>query len=223
MKLKPVLFVVMLLSLLTACTGANTQKLESKNGFAVLPKQMKAEEIAAFAGGCFWAMQECMLELKGVHKVISGYAGGTTDHPTYDAVLTKQTGHAEAILVYYNPAVISFEKLAEAFFYAHDPTQLNRQGPDVGSDYRSIAFYRSPEELKRLIKVVDQVEHTRYYTNPIVTELLPFTAFYPAETEHQDYFVKNPWSIYIKRVSKPKVLKLRAKMPSLIKPEYLHK
>ncbi|MCD0490204.1 peptide-methionine (S)-S-oxide reductase MsrA [Pedobacter sp. MC2016-14] len=223
MKLHLIFFAGILLSLCAACNGAKTQKLESKNGFAVLPKQAKGEEIAAFAGGCFWAMQESMLELKGVHKVISGYAGGTADHPTYDAVLTKQTGHAEAVLLYYNPAVISFEKLAEAFFYAHDPTQLNSQGPDVGSDYRSIAFYRSPEELKSLIKVVDQVDHTGYYTSPIVTELLPFAAFYPAEMEHQDYFVKNPWSIYIKKVSKPKVLKLRAKMSSLIKPEYLYK
>ena len=195
--------------------------MESKEGFAVLSKPAKNEALATFSGGCFWAMQECMIELKGVNKVICGYAGGTTENPIYESVLTKKTGHAESVQVYYDPSVITFEQLAKAFFYAHDPTQIDRQGPDVGSDYRSIAFYRSPEEYKILRKVSDKVDSSHHYSSIVVTELTAFTIFYPAEAEHQDYYPKNPWSPYIRNVSKPKVLKLRKSFPDLIKPVYL--
>ncbi len=217
----PVVLFMASLFLLASCTGKGTQKLESRDGFTVLPVQKPNEKVADFAGGCFWAMQECMLELKGVNKVVSGYAGGRTEDPTYETVLTKQTGHAESVQVYYDPAIISFEQLTEAFFYAHDPTQMDGQGPDLGSDYRSIAFYRSPEEYKVIRKVSDRIDNSHHYSGPIVTELMPFKAFYPAETEHQDYYARNSWSSYIRNVSKPKVLKLRAALPALIKAEYL--
>ena len=218
MKLRSI---ICFLLFLVSCTGKSVQHLESKEGFAVLSKPAKNEALATFSGGCFWAMQECMIELKGVNKVISGYAGGTTENPTYESVLTKKTGHAESVQVYYDPSVITFEQLANAFFYAHDPTQIDRQGPDVGSDYRSIAFYRSPEEYKILRKVSDQVDSSHQYSSIVVTELTAFTIFYPAEAEHQDYYPKNPWSPYIRNVSKPKVLKLRKSFPDLIKPVYL--
>jgi peptide-methionine (S)-S-oxide reductase len=213
-------------TLLQSCSNnsgksSNSQNLESKDGFTVLPVQKPNEKIANFSGGCFWAMQECMKELKGVNKVVSGYAGGTTTNPTYESVLTKSTGHAESVQVYYDPSVISFEKLTEAFFYAHDPTEVDRQGPDVGDDYRSIAFYRSPEEYKILRKVEDKINHSRHYPSSIVTQLTPFKAFYPGEAEHQDYYAKNPWSPYIRNVSEPKVMKLRTALPALIKTEYL--
>jgi peptide-methionine (S)-S-oxide reductase len=206
---------------LMACSSGPHQEFQSKEGFAVLPVAKPGEQVADFAGGCFWAMQECMIELKGVHAVISGYAGGQTKNPDYDSVLAKDTGHAESVQVYYDPKVISFEKLTEAFFYAHDPTQLDGQGPDIGSDYRSIAFYHNKQEYDTILKVINKVSQTKHYSDPIVTELLAIKQFYPAETEHQGYYEKNPWSMYIRNVSKPKVLKLRKAMHELIKPEYL--
>jgi len=208
--------------ILAGCSGKHSQKISSKNGFAVLPAVMPNESVATFAGGCFWAMQESMLQLKGVHTVVSGYAGGTTSNPTYDEVLTKTTGHAEAVQVYYDPSKITFEQLVTAFFYAHDPTELNRQGPDIGSDYRSIAFFRSPEELKTISKVLHQLELKALYNGSFVTAMEPFEVFYPAEINHQDYYGKNPWDPYIRSVSKPKVLHVRDNLRSFIKPSYLN-
>ncbi len=205
--------------ILFSCSGG--QDLESKNGFAVISKAKPEEALATYAGGCFWAMQECMIELKGVHKVISGYSGGATPNPTYDQVLSKKTGHAESVQVYYDPKKISFEQLSRAFFAAHDPTQFDRQGPDVGSDYRSIAFYRNDRERKILHQLVEERLSKNDFTKPIATEILPFKVIYPAETEHQDYYPKNSWDEYIRNVSKPKVLKMRKEIPDLIKPEYL--
>lgn len=206
--------------LIGSCTSS-TQQLENKNGFAVLPETKKNEKIADFAGGCFWATQECMLELRGVHKVISGYAGGQKKAPDYESVSLKNTGHAEAVQVYYDPSLISFEQLTEAFFYAHDPTQSDGQGPDLGPQYRSIVFYRSPEEYKAIRKVMDRVEKTGYYKDPILTEVKAFEIFYPAESAHQDYYRKHPLEPYIRQVSKLKVLKLRHQKPELIRAEYL--
>jgi peptide-methionine (S)-S-oxide reductase len=215
------IYILGLVLVLAGCSGGSSQHLESRDGVAVLPVVKPGEQVADFAGGCFWAMQECMLELKGVRAVVSGYAGGHTKDPDYESVLTKTTGHAESVRVYYDPKVISYEKLVEAFFYAHDPTQVDRQGPDVGSDYRSIAFYRNKQEYGTILKVIERVSRAGHYPDPIVTELLPVGDFYPAEREHQDYYAKNPWSMYIRNVSKPKVLKLRKMVPALIKADYL--
>lgn len=209
------------LLLLMACENATqTQRLESKNGFAVINLPKAGEQLATFAGGCFWATQECMLELKGVNKVVSGYAGGQAVNPTYEQVVSGTTGHAESIQVYYDPAIISFETLTRAFFYAHDPTQADRQGPDIGTSYRSIAFFRNPEEYRTIQRVIREME-TYYNNKPIVTEVLPFKTIYPAETEHQDYYPKHSWDSYIRQVSRPKVLKIRKEMHSMVKPVYL--
>lgn len=218
--MKRSLYLLIMIFLLSGCSSGK-QDIASKDGFAVLPKLASNEAVATFAGGCFWATQESMLQLKGVNTVVSGYAGGTTPHPSYEQVQTKSTGHAEAVQVYYNPAIISFEQLVQAFFYAHDATQLNRQGPDVGTDYRSIAFYRSPAELKTIDQVITQLEQAQHEKAAIVTEIQRFTAFYPAESEHQDYYEKNSWDPYIRNVSKPKVMHVRKELPQLIKPEYL--
>lgn len=205
--------------LLAACTEG--QKLESRNGFAVVPATAKGEAVATFAGGCFWAMQECMIELKGVSRVISGYSGGAKAHPVYDEVLTGTTGHAESVLVFYDPKVISFEKLATAFFNSHDPRQIDRQGPDVGTDYRSIAFYRSKKEREVIEGLIYKLDSVNGYRVPVATEVTAFRDFYPAETGHQDYYKRKPWDFYIRNVSKPKVMKLRKTMKEWIKPEYL--
>lgn len=205
---------------LLACSS-NTQHFESHNGIAVLPVLQKKEKVADFSGGCFWAMQECMLELKGVHKVVSGYAGGQTRNPDYASVSAKHTGHAESVQVYYDPSVIRFDQLVLAFFYAHDPTQMDGQGPDHGPDYRSIAFYRSPQEYKTIRMVMDKLEQSQFYANPIMTELKPFDVFYPAEMAHQDYYRTHSWEPYIRQVSKPKVIKMRSHIPDLVQQEYL--
>jgi peptide-methionine (S)-S-oxide reductase len=216
--MKTVVFLLTVL-LLAGCTEG--QHLESRDGFAVVPRPAKGEALATFAGGCFWAMQECMVELKGVHKVISGYAGGSKVRPSYEEVLTGTTGHAESVLVFYDPKVISFEKLTAAFFSSHDPRQVDRQGPDVGTDYRSIVFYRSKKEREVVEKLIYVLDSVNGYHIPVATEVTAFKDFYPAETDHQDYYKRNPWDFYIRNVSAPKVRKLRKAMPDWIKPEYL--
>ncbi len=202
---------------------ANTQSANTNLLFAKLPQPGPTEKVATFAGGCFWSLSEGLSELNGVNKVVSGYAGGTAKNPSYEEVSDKSTGHAESVQVYYNPAVISYNALAEAFFYAHDPTTRNRQVPDEGTDYRSIAFYRNPAEKKILEQVIAKVNNQHHYKNFIVTEVLPFKVLYPAENYHQGYYRLHQESSYIQHVSMPKVLKLRKAMNSKLKPEFQQK
>ncbi|WP_316803735.1 peptide-methionine (S)-S-oxide reductase MsrA [Pedobacter nototheniae] len=206
---------------LASCTDAQTSK--NQQAFADLPTPRATQKVATFAGGCFWALAEGMSELKGVDKVVSGYSGGTVKNPTYQEVCSDNTGHAESVEVYYDPSVISYAQLTEAFFNAHDPTTLNRQGPDEGEDYRSVAFYRNPEEKKILEKVMARVNASHHYSDKIVTQLVPFKVFYPAENYHQNYYRLNPDNGYIQEVSRPKVLKLRKSMNSMIKAEFKDK
>lgn len=203
---------------LSAC--ANGQSTKNENAFAKLPAPQADEKVATFAGGCFWSLAEGISELKGVNKVVAGYAGGTVKNPTYEEVCSDNTGHAESVQVYYDPKVITYAQLAEAFFYAHDPTTLNRQGPDEGEDYRSVAFYRSPEEQQTLKTVIAKVNASLHYGDPIVTQVVPFKVLYPAENYHQGYYKLHPSSSYIQNVSAPKVMKLRKNMSNLIKPEF---
>ena len=214
-------FWLLALVFLASCTDAQTKK--NQQAFADLPKPKANEKVATFAGGCFWALAEGMSELKGVNKVVSGYSGGKTKNPTYEEVCSDNTGHAESVEVYYDPTIISYTQLSEAFFYAHDPTTLNRQGPDEGEDYRSVAFYRTDEEKKVLEEVMEKVNAGHHYNEKIVTQVIPFKVSYPAENYHQDYYRLNPNNGYIQGVSRPKVLKLRKSMNALIKPEFKDK
>ena len=184
---------------------------------AKLPALKPGEAVATFAGGCFWAQEEGFDQLLGVREVISGYAGGTTKNPTYEQVGTDLTGHAESVQVYYDPKVISYNDLLTAFFAGHDPTTLNRQGPDSGRDYRSVAFYRTPAEKQAIEAAIKQVNASKHYTNPVVTEVVPFTVFYPAENYHQNYCKLHPNQPYIQQVSLPKVEKLRKAMHGKLK------
>jgi peptide-methionine (S)-S-oxide reductase len=204
-------------AILIFCGCANGQ---SRNDFATVPKAKTGESIATFGGGCFWSMSEAMSELKGVDKVVSGYAGGTTKDPTYEDVGTQTTGHAEVVQIYYDPKVISYETIAKAFFFAHDPTELNRQGPDEGTDYRSIAFYRTPEEKDILLNTIKTVNESKHYNDPIVTQVVPFKAFYPAEKYHQGYYRLHSDNPYISNVSEPKVMKFRKAMKAELKSEF---
>jgi len=219
---------ILYIALVVAFFGcANGQSKTGDYAPAKLPAVKPGEAVATFAGGCFWAMSESMSELRGVNQVISGFAGGSTKNPTYDDVCTKTTGHAETVQVYYDPKVISYEKLAEAFFYAHNPTELNYQGPDQGDDYRSAVFYRTPEEKAILLTLVKTINASKHYNAPIVTQVVPFTVFYPAENYHQGYYKLhiNDQSGefnagYLRAVSEPKVLKMRAAEKAQLKPEF---
>lgn len=185
--------------------------------FAKLPTPKPGEAVATFAGGCFWALEEGMNQLRGVREVVSGYAGGSVKNPTYEQVGTDQTGHAESVQVYYDPKVISYAQLLDAFFAGHDPTTLNRQGPDVGRDYRSVTFYRTPAEKAEILAAIKRTNESGHYSGKVVTEVVPFNAFYPAENYHQNYFALHPDQPYIQRVSLPKVEKLRKAMAGHLK------
>lgn len=179
---------------------------------AKLPALQPGEAVATFAGGCFWAVQEEMRLVKGVRTVVSGYAGGDLAFPTYEQVGTDQTGHAEAVQVYYNPAVISYDVLLDAFFAGHDATQLNRQGPDIGKHYRSAVFYRTPAEKAHISAAIQRENASGHHQGRVVTQVVPFVAFYPAEMYHQDYYRHNRYNMYIHLVSEPKVATFKERM-----------
>lgn len=180
--------------------------------FGILPLMAEEQEsteteLATFGGGCFWCTEAVFLAAPGVQSVTSGYAGGTTENPTYDSISTGRTGHAEVIQVAFDPKQTSYDQLLELFWKAHDPTTLNRQGNDVGTQYRSIILTHSPaqEEAAKRSKTAAQAN----FKNPIVTEIVPLTKFYPAEAYHQDYFARNPNQGYCVYVIQPKVEKLK--------------
>jgi peptide-methionine (S)-S-oxide reductase len=166
-------------------------------------------ETATLAGGCFWCTEAIFSELRGVVSVLPGYSGGSVQSPTYEDVCTGQTGHAEAIQVVFDPAKISFHDLLLIFFSTHDPTTLNRQGHDVGPQYRSAVFYHSPQQLQTTQEVLKEITANRLWRARIVTELVPFQAFYPAEEYHRNYFRRNPTRAYCQMVIEPKVAKFR--------------
>jgi peptide-methionine (S)-S-oxide reductase len=166
-------------------------------------------EIATLAGGCFWCLDAVFRGLKGVEQVVSGYAGGTVPNPSYEAVCTGRTGHAEVVQVTFDSGLLSYRDLVEVFFGIHDPTTLNRQGADVGTQYRSAIYYHSPEQERTARDVIATLERDQVFDAPIVTEVAPATEFYPAEEYHQDYFRRNPGQGYCRAVIAPKVAKFR--------------
>lgn len=172
-------------------------------------KPASSTELATVGGGCFWCTEAVIERLPGVKKVVSGYAGGQTANPTYEEVCTGTTGHAEVIQIEFDPAVISYEKILEVFFEAHDPTTMNRQGADEGTQYRSVIFYHNDAQQKAAARA--KIAAQALWPDPIVTEVSPLTKFYPAEGYHQDYFRKNPNQGYCTFVIKPKVKKLEQK------------
>ena len=168
-------------------------------------------EIATLGGGCFWCLDPIFTELVGVERVEVGYSGGSIDNPTYQQVSSKTTGHAEVVQVTFDPSVISFEELLKIFFTFHDPTTLNRQGADVGPQYRSAIFYHNESQKAIAKRVIQEIEAEKIWPNPIVTEITPFTRFYLAEDYHQDYYKNNPDQGYCRVVIAPKVTKFRSK------------
>ncbi len=165
--------------------------------------------VATLAGGCFWCLEAVFDSLKGVVDVVSGYSGGRVPSPSYQLVCTGTTGHAEVVHVTYDPQQISYKELLRVFFTIHDPTTLNRQGNDIGEQYRSAIFYRTDQEKADAEEVVRELEAEQVWNRPIVTQITPFEAFYPAEDYHQEYFAKNPYQPYCQVVVAPKVAKFR--------------
>ena len=165
--------------------------------------------LATFGGGCFWCTEAVFEQLRGVHRVTSGYAGGELPNPTYEQVCSGTTGHAEVVQIAYDPAKIRFEKLLEVFFQSHDPTTLNRQGADVGTQYRSVIFYHDPEQKQIAEAVRDQLNAAGAFDRPIVTEISPYTKMFPAEDYHQEYYRLNGRQPYCASVVRPKVEKVR--------------
>lgn len=186
--------------------------------FATLPEVQPGEAVATFASGCYWCAEHVFESLKGVRTVISGHAGGTVPNPTYEQVGQGGTGHAETVQVYYDPKIISYATLLKVFFVQHDPTTLNRQGPDSGDEYRSVVFYRTPEEKAAAEAEIQRVNASHRYPDPVVTQVVPFKVFYPAERYHQDYFVHNPDDPYIRTISTPRFQHFAKEFPQLLKP-----
>jgi peptide-methionine (S)-S-oxide reductase len=175
-------------------------------------------QTAVLAGGCFWCTEAVFQQIDGVEKVVSGYSGGDRATANYDAVCTGRTGHAEAIQITYDPGKISYGQLLKIFFsVAHDPTQLNRQGPDRGTQYRSAIFYSDPEQKQVAEAYIKQLEQAKVFASPIVTEVTPLNAFYPAEGYHQNYCSLNPHNPYVAAVAEPKVEKTRKQFAELLK------
>ncbi|WP_331235087.1 peptide-methionine (S)-S-oxide reductase MsrA [Natronorarus salvus] len=172
---------------------------------------MTETELATFGGGCFWCIEAPFEELHGVESVTSGYAGGHVEEPTYEAVCRGETGHAEVVQIAYDPGVIGYDELLEVFFTVHDPTQLNRQGPDVGSQYRSAIFTHTEDQREAAETFVEVLEADGAYDDPIVTEIEPLETFYEAEAYHQDFFEKNPNQAYCRMHIPPKLEKVREK------------
>ena len=166
-------------------------------------------ETATLAGGCFWCLEAVFDDLRGVKEVESGYAGGQVANPSYRQVCSGTTGHAEVVRITYDPEIVPFRELLEVFFTIHDPTTLNRQGADVGTQYRSAIFYESPEQKQIAEQVMAELEAEHVWDAPIVTEIAPLDTFYPAEEEHRDYYVRNPNQGYCQVVVAPKVAKFR--------------
>jgi peptide-methionine (S)-S-oxide reductase len=169
------------------------------------------EETATLAGGCFWCLEAVFADLRGVARVVSGYAGGDVPNPTYRAVCSGTTGHAEVVQITFDPQVVSFAELLEVFFTIHDPTTLNRQGGDIGTQYRSAIFYHSPEQKEIAEQLISQFDAGHIWNAPIVTEVVPLTVFYPAEDYHQEYYQNNQNQPYCRAVIAPKVSKFRQK------------
>ena len=174
-------------------------------------------EVATLAGGCFWCIEAVFREVDGVENVVSGYTGGATVNPTYQQVFTGKTGHAEAVQVSFNPSKISYREILEIFFSVHDPTTLNRQGADTGTQYRSAIFYHNEQQKAVAEELIGQLNKAHLWKKPIVTQIVPLDTFYPAEDYHREYFSRHPEQAYCQMVISPKVSKFRKQRTKRLK------
>lgn len=209
------LYLIAVIAMLSGCYEA--QKSNETTDSITEEIQNSELKTAYFASGCFWCVEAIFESVKGVDEVVSGYAGGSEKNPTYNQVAAGRTSHAEAVKVYYDPNKVSFLQLLDVYYGSHDPTALNYQGPDYGSQYRSIAFYQNETEKSLIDEYIKALEASGVYKKPIVTEVLPFTIFYEAEEYHQDFERKNPDNRYILNVSVPRLKRFQRLFPELLK------
>ncbi|MEM6718775.1 MAG: peptide-methionine (S)-S-oxide reductase MsrA [Bacteroidota bacterium] len=198
-----------------SCNSNTTHKTAQKEQFT--QEQLDKYETAYFASGCFWCVEAIFESVEGVAEVVSGYAGGKAETANYQLVSAGRTDHAEAVKVYYDPKVVSYETLVKVFFGSHDPTTLNRQGPDAGRQYRSAIFYKDANEKKIVDTYIAKLIKDKVFSGKITTEVTKYTAFYDAENYHQDYEARNPNNPYIKGVSIPRLKRFQKKFPELLK------
>ncbi|MDT0675774.1 peptide-methionine (S)-S-oxide reductase MsrA [Autumnicola musiva] len=216
--MKTILSIILLLFMSCGNGQNNTAtKPEIANATPVEVPEQNGMKRAYFASGCFWCVEAVYESVEGVEEVISGYAGGHTKNPTYEESNTGRTGHAEAVEVIYNPDVIDFKTLVKVYFGSQDPTQVNGQGPDIGSQYRSLIFYQNNEQKKAIEEV--KAEVAKNYNAPIAAEVLPFQKFWEAEAYHQNYEESHPENPYIQNVSIPRINRFKNKFPELLKEE----
>jgi len=210
MKIKLLSYSLLMMTLFSCNTNGQTKKIstEAKPGKA----------IAVFAEGCFWCSEHIFEAVVGVDDAVSGYTDGTTKSPSYEQVGSHKTGHAEAVLVYYDPKIVSFKELVTVFFDSHDPTTLNQQGPDKGTPYRSIAFYKNVDEKAIIEKKISELNAKKAFNNTIVTQVRPITDFYKAEEYHQEYIKNNPDNPYVENVSIPRYNNFKKKYRGKLKP-----
>jgi peptide-methionine (S)-S-oxide reductase len=210
-KMKTILFIISIL----AAFITNAQNVKIPQGSSKNPSANEA--VATFGEGCFWHAEIVFQSLVGVRDAVSGYAGGTDTHPTYEKVSSGKTGHAEVVQVFYDPAKISYETLVKAFFASQDPTTLNRQGNDRGTEYRSVAFYRNDAEKQILESAIKRLTIAKQFNSPIVTQVASFEVFYPAEKYHQEYIYNNPDNSYVANVSIPEFLEFKHEFKGIFK------
>jgi peptide-methionine (S)-S-oxide reductase len=215
---RSVLFGVLLILSFSGCTRAETRTIIPAPKLDVPLAQARGKQTAIFAGGCFWGTQAVFERVKGVIATTAGYAGGSAATATYAQVTTETTGHTESVKVVYDPSKITFGKLLQIFFSVHDPTQLNRQGPDVGTSYRSAIFYTSDEQRKIGTAYIAQLDAAKVFPKPIVTQVTPLKGFYDAESYHQDFALNNPDNPYIMVCDLPKIETLKKEFPDLFLP-----
>lgn len=203
----------------TLSCNSNTTASKTVQQVKLSHEQLETYETAYFASGCFWCVEAIFESVKGVKEVVSGYAGGKAETANYQMVSAGKTNHAEAVKVYYDPKVVSYKTLVKVFFGSHDPTTLNRQGPDYGRQYRSAIFYKNSHEKKVIDQYISQLQKDQVFNGRITTEVTPYTAFYDAEEYHQDYEANNPNNPYIRNVSIPRLKRFQKKFPELLKKE----
>jgi peptide-methionine (S)-S-oxide reductase len=210
--------VLFMITALAACAQNKQASVVSSHPSAT---ELKNYTVATFAAGCFWHEEALFESVKGVKEAVSGYAGGSSANPTYEMVETGSTGHAESVNVYYDPKEVSYETLVKVFFAGQDPTQVNGQGPDHGTQYRSIAFYRNANEKDIIEKQMKELAASGKYKKPIATQVMSFTKFWEAENYHQDYIEHNPNSGYVQYVSIPEIKEFQKQYPQLVKPDHV--
>ncbi len=213
--MKSILSTFIAIVFFTSCAQTQNNQLKIPRGST---KAGANEAVATFAQGCFWHTEIVFQSLVGVRDAVSGYAGGKTENPTYEQVSGGSTGHAETVQVYYDPTKISYATLVAAYFESMDPTTLNRQGNDAGTEYRSVAFYRTEAEKKIIEAAIAKINASKKYKNKVVTEVVPFTKFYPAEAYHQEYIVNNPGNSYVQNVSIPDFIHFKKTFKGNFKP-----